>query len=79
MSEVRLMTLDPGHFHAALVQKEMYPGVASNPTGLLHLEKGQLIRDNGSAGADYPRSTVDLSRAVLSSMTDQRRRPIWKS
>jgi predicted dehydrogenase len=28
MSEVRFMTLDPGHFHAALVQKEMYPGVA---------------------------------------------------
>ena len=28
MSEVRLMTLDPGHFHAALVQKEMYPAVA---------------------------------------------------
>ena len=27
MSDVRLMTLDPGHFHAALVQKEMYPGV----------------------------------------------------
>jgi predicted dehydrogenase len=28
MPEVRLITLDPGHFHAALVQKEMYPGVA---------------------------------------------------
>ena len=28
MNEVRLMTLDPGHFHAALIQKEMYPGVA---------------------------------------------------
>ena len=28
MSEVRLMTLDPGHFHAALIQKEMYPGVS---------------------------------------------------
>ena len=28
MPAVRLMTLDPGHFHAALVQKEMYPGVA---------------------------------------------------
>ncbi len=28
MSEVRLMTLDPGHFHAALIQREMYPGVA---------------------------------------------------
>jgi predicted dehydrogenase len=26
--DVRLMTLDPGHFHAALVQKEMSPGVA---------------------------------------------------
>src|SRR4051794_6607904 len=26
--EVRLITLDPGHFHAALVQKEMYPGIA---------------------------------------------------
>lgn len=24
---VRLITLDPGHFHAALVQKSMYPGV----------------------------------------------------
>src|SRR5262249_39882520 len=27
MTDVRLLTLDPGHFHAALVQKEMYPGV----------------------------------------------------
>ncbi len=27
--DVRLMTLNPGHFHASLVQKEMYPGVAS--------------------------------------------------
>src|SRR3954469_8809497 len=29
MPDVRLMTLDPGHFHAALVQKAMYPGVAA--------------------------------------------------
>ena len=28
-TDVRLMTLDPGHFHASLVQKEMYPGVAT--------------------------------------------------
>jgi predicted dehydrogenase len=28
MPEVRLITYDPGHFHAALVQKEAYPGVA---------------------------------------------------
>jgi predicted dehydrogenase len=26
---VKLMVLDPGHFHASLVQKEMYPGVDS--------------------------------------------------
>ncbi len=26
-SEIRLITLDPGHFHAALVQKTMYPNV----------------------------------------------------
>lgn len=29
MDEVRLITLDPAHFHAALVQKEMYSGVSS--------------------------------------------------
>lgn len=28
MNEVRLMTLDPAHFHAALVQKEMVAGVS---------------------------------------------------
>ena len=28
MQEVKLITLDPGHFHAALVQKRMYPGVS---------------------------------------------------
>jgi predicted dehydrogenase len=28
MPDIRLMTLDPGHFHAGLVQKEMYPGVS---------------------------------------------------
>lgn len=25
---MKLITLDPGHFHAALIQKEMYPGVS---------------------------------------------------
>ena len=28
MDDVRLMILDPAHFHAALVQKEMYSGVS---------------------------------------------------
>src|SRR3546814_14787864 len=27
--KIRLITLDPGHFHAALVQKSMYPEVDS--------------------------------------------------
>jgi predicted dehydrogenase len=27
-AQVRLITLDPGHFHASLVQKVMYPGVS---------------------------------------------------
>ena len=28
MKQIRVMVLDPGHFHAALVQKEMYPELA---------------------------------------------------
>lgn len=44
---VKLITLDPGHFHAALVQKSMYPGVDSTvhvyaPEGAdlqLHLDR----------------------------------------
>ena len=28
MKDVKLVVLDPGHFHAALVQKEMYPWVS---------------------------------------------------
>src|SRR4051794_37940035 len=29
MDEYRLIALDPGHFHAALIQKEAYPGVSN--------------------------------------------------
>src|ERR1041384_3937975 len=29
MDDFRLITLDPGHFHAALLQKEAYPGVSN--------------------------------------------------
>ncbi len=44
---VRLITLDPGHFHAALFQKEMLPGVAprvhiyapAGPDLLAHLQR----------------------------------------
>lgn len=37
-SEVKLITLDPGHFHAALVQKTMYPGV--DPVVHVYAPKG---------------------------------------
>ncbi len=47
MAEIRFVTLNPGHFHAALVQKEMYPQVAPQvhvyaPLGadlVLHLQR----------------------------------------
>src|SRR5262245_59733107 len=47
MTDVRLLTLDPGHFHAALVQMEMYPGVQARvhvygplgPDLLAHLQR----------------------------------------
>ncbi|MCX6218710.1 putative oxidoreductase C-terminal domain-containing protein [Spirosoma sp.] len=47
MADFRLITLDPGHFHAALVQKTMYEGVDStvhvyapdSPDLQLHLDK----------------------------------------
>jgi predicted dehydrogenase len=58
MPDVRFMTLDPGHFHAGLVQKEMYPGVAPRvdvyaPLGSDLL--GHLARINGfNSRADQP-------------------------
>jgi predicted dehydrogenase len=60
MADVRFMTLDPGHFHAGLVQKEMYPGVAPRvdvyaPLGADLL--GHLARINGfNSRADQPTS-----------------------
>lgn len=49
--EITIMTLDPGHFHAALVQKIMYPGVSEQvfvyaPEGNdvdLHLQRIQAF------------------------------------
>jgi predicted dehydrogenase len=42
MDELRLIALDPGHFHAALVQKEMYPGVSKRAAVYAPLD-GDLI------------------------------------
>jgi predicted dehydrogenase len=41
-SDVRFMTVDPGHFHAALVQKEMYAGVS--PRVFIYAPEGADLR-----------------------------------
>jgi predicted dehydrogenase len=43
--EVKLMTLDPGHFHAALVQKKTYKQVA--PTVHVYAPAGPDVEDHG--------------------------------
>jgi predicted dehydrogenase len=40
---MRLIVLDPGHFHAALLQKTMYPDV--DPTVHVYAEEGPDLRD----------------------------------
>lgn len=39
---IKLITLDPGHFHAALVQKSMYPQV--DPTVFVYAKKGDDLQ-----------------------------------
>jgi predicted dehydrogenase len=42
--EVKLITLDPGHFHAALVQKSMYPQVS--PTVFVYAPQGDDLKSH---------------------------------
>ena len=42
--EVKLITLDPGHFHAALVQKSMYTQI--DPTVYVYAPEGQDVLDH---------------------------------
>ncbi len=57
---VTLMTLEPGHFHAALVQKSMYEAV--NPTAYVYAPKGPELSsflafiDRFNSRADNPTS-----------------------
>ena len=44
MNEFKLITLDPGHFHAALIQKEMYPEVSKRST--VYAPLGQDVIDH---------------------------------
>jgi len=51
--EVKLMTLDPGHFHAALIQKVMYSQV--NPVVHVYGSMGPDIQDHLRRIGDYNR------------------------
>jgi len=58
MDEFRLITLDPGHFHAGLIQKEMYDGVAIRVAVYAPLTPDlteHLNRDNGLTAAHFGR------------------------
>ncbi|HLO58916.1 MAG TPA: putative oxidoreductase C-terminal domain-containing protein [Bacteroidales bacterium] len=48
---VRLITLDPGHFHAALVQKTMYAGIDSNI--YVYAPGGQDLQEHLARIASY--------------------------
>lgn len=43
-TQVKLVTLDPGHFHAALVQKSMYPGIDS--TVYVYAPEGEEVKSH---------------------------------
>jgi predicted dehydrogenase len=73
---VRLMTLDPGHFHAALIQKEMYPGVSDTvhvyaPLGpdlsahLLRIAQFNLRADNPTRWREEVHAAPDFLERML--------------
>jgi predicted dehydrogenase len=50
-SKVRIMTLDPGHFHAGLIHKSMYPNVDS--TVYIFAPEGPELKDHLNRIAGY--------------------------
>ena len=59
-SSVTLMTLDPGHFHAALVQKTMYPHV--RPNVFIYAPAGQDLLDHLSRIEAYNSRPISPTR-----------------
>jgi predicted dehydrogenase len=55
--KVKLMTLDPGHFHASLVQKTMYDQV--DPLVYVYAPDGPEVKDHLSRINDYNTREVD--------------------
>ncbi|MFN3999464.1 putative oxidoreductase C-terminal domain-containing protein [Algoriphagus sp.] len=56
-SKVRIMTLDPGHFHAGLIHKSMYPVVDS--TIYIFAPDGPELKDHLNRIASYNNREVD--------------------
>lgn len=56
-SKVRIMTLDPGHFHAGLIHKSMYPVVDS--TIYIFAPEGPELKDHLNRIASYNNREVD--------------------
>jgi len=56
-SKVRIMTLDPGHFHAGLIHKSMYPVVDS--TIYIYAPEGPELKDHLNRIASYNNRDVD--------------------
>jgi predicted dehydrogenase len=50
-SKIRIMTLDPGHFHAGLIHKTMYPSVDS--TIYIYAPEGPELKDHLNRIAGY--------------------------
>jgi predicted dehydrogenase len=63
MPDVRLMTFDPGHFHAALIQKEMVPGVA--PTVHVYADLGPDLLAHLNRISGFNRRALDPTRWQL--------------
>jgi predicted dehydrogenase len=75
-NSVRLITVDPAHFHAALIQKEMYPGVAKRvyvyaPLGndltehLLRISRFNTRKDNPTSWDLDVRCSPDFMARML--------------
>ena len=68
MPDVRFMTLEPGHFHAGLVQKEMYPGVS--PRVHVFAPLGPELLDHLARIASFNRRTDKPTAWELDVHTD---------
>ena len=81
---MRLVVLDPGHFHAALLQKTMYPGV--DATVHVYAEDGpdladylQKIDGYNTRRKTRPRGELSSIPAPTSSTASARNAPVTSS